>query len=152
MFPLQLVFSPETPFNETLPSDFTEQIQLTPVLLKLQRDGGDVLHTHPPALPVRPAICARRRRVKPSSDERLNKQAGPGHNGSATQRHVAVHPPTPSRSPFIVHSYWSRAEPLHIPPECRSQEEGTWQWWWWGGGSSSDFYSPNVTTSQKGTA
>lgn len=78
----------------------------------------------PPALLVRPAICARRRRVKPSSDERLNKQAGPGTKGLPL-RDMWQRPPSPSRSPFIVHSYWSRAEPFHIPPNAGAKRRGS---------------------------
>lgn len=84
-----------------------------------------------PALLVRPAICARRRRVKPSSDERLNKQAGPGTKGlplsDMWQRTPPSPPPPSAPHSSMVHSYWSRTEPFHIPLKAGAKR-------WWSGG------------------
>lgn len=75
---------------------------------------------------VSSAICMRHRCVKPFSEERLNKQAGPGTK-SLPLRDMWQQTPsqstTPPYFPFIVHSYWSRTN-RSTYPRAWSQERG----------------------------
>lgn len=78
------------------------------------------------------------------------KQTGwPRHKESATQRHVAANPLSIHDTPLLpIHRtlLLEPHKPFHIPPslEPREGKDGG------GGGANSDFYSLNVTTSQRG--
>lgn len=99
---------------------------------------------------VSSALCMRHRCVKHCSEERLNKQAGPGTKSLPLrdmwqQNPLNRPPPLPNSTLDPLHSYWSHTNHSTYPElGAKRRKDGG------GGGANSDFYSLNVTTSQRG--
>ena len=104
------------------------------------------------------AVCMRHRCVKQLSEERLNKQAGPGTKNLPLrdmwqQNPLNPHPQTPPKPthPTLQPRLWSPHTPTGatqtVPyPELGAKRRNDGG----GGGANSDSYSLNVTTSQRG--
>lgn len=65
--------------------------------------------------------------MKPSSDERLNKQAGPGTKGLPLRDMWQRTPPPPLQLPIHRALLLEPRGTIPHTPECRSQEEGEWR-------------------------